>query len=212
MVHDPDAVGESGGLVHRVRREHERHAEIAELAQPIPDEQPRSRVEPRRRLVEEEHLRRVHERAGNHHSLRLPTGEEIRLVPRAVEQAELLEQVVGAALALARRHAVIGGVEDEVVPDRDRAVEIAPLRHDGDLLPRAHRIPDDVHPTHEGRPAGGPDSSRQHPDRRRLPRSVGAEQPEHLPGRDREGDAVDGVHPGLGIPLDEIDRLGCRAF
>ena len=212
MIHDPHASRKHGRFVHVVRREDERHARLAQLAEAIPDEEARGGIETRRRLVEEEHPRCVHERARDHHSLRLPAGEEIRLVPRAVEQAELLEQLVGALNALSRRHAVVGGMEDEVVPDRDRAVEIAPLRDDGDLLSRADRIPDDVHPTHQRLATGWPDAGRQHPDRRGLPRSVWTEQPEHLAGRDGEGDAVDGVHPRLRIPLGEIDRLGCGAF
>ena len=103
-------------------------------------------------------------------------------------------------------------MEDEVVADGERAVEVAPLRHDRNLLPRPHRISHDVDTPDSRDPAGGPDACRQHADRRRLPRAVGAEQAEHLPGGDAEGDAVDGVHRRLRIPLDETDDLdggGC---
>ena len=96
MIHDPDPVGERGRLVHVVRREDERHAAVAQLAQPVPDEEARRRVEAGRRLVEEEHLRRVHQRARDHHPLRLAAREEVGLVSGAVEQAELVEQLVGA--------------------------------------------------------------------------------------------------------------------
>ena len=207
VIHDRDPVGEERRLVHVVRREDQRDLRVAQLPQPVPDEEPRSRVKARRRLVEEEHPRRVHERAGNHHPLRLAAGEEVRLVSRAVEQAELVEHLVRAALTLAGGHAVVGGVEDEVVADRDRAVEVAALRNDGDLLPRAHGIPDDVDASDERSAAGRPYTRRQHPDRRRLPRAVRAEQPEHLAGRDRERNAVDGVHGRLRISLDEIEHL-----
>ena len=98
----PTRSASSGGLVHVVRRQDERHAALAQLAQAVPDEQARGRVEPGRRLVEEQHLRRVHQRAGDHHALRLAAGEEVGLVLGAVEQPELLEQLVGPR-ARARR-------------------------------------------------------------------------------------------------------------
>jgi hypothetical protein len=47
----------------------------------------------------------VHERAGDHHPLRLPAGEEVGLVAGPVEEPELVEQLVGPLLALARRFA-----------------------------------------------------------------------------------------------------------
>jgi class 3 adenylate cyclase len=98
-------------------------------------------------------------------------------------------------------------MEDEVVPDRDRAVEIAPLRHDGNLLPGAHRIFDHVDAPDQRPPGRGPHACRQHPDRRRLPRSVGPEEPEHLSGTNAEGHAVDGVHGRFRVALDEVDDL-----
>ena len=54
-------------------------------------------------------------------------------------EPELLEQLVRARLSHLRRDAVVGGVEDQVVADRERAVEIAPLRHDRELASRADR-------------------------------------------------------------------------
>ena len=149
----------------------------------------------------------MHERPGDHHPLPLPAGEEVRLVPSSVEEAELLEQLVGPRFALECRHAVVGGVEDQVVPDGDRPVEVAPLRHDRELLPGTHGIPDDVDPTDSRRSTRRPNASRRHPDRRRLAGSVGAEQSEHLPGRGGKGDAVHRIHRCLRIPLDEIDYL-----
>src|SRR5690348_14105920 len=104
-------------------REDERDVGVAQLAQAIPDEEARGWVEAGRRLVEEEHLWRVHECARDHDALALAAGEEIRLVARAIEQPELVEYLVGPPLALLRRHAVVGRVEDEVVADRERPVE-----------------------------------------------------------------------------------------
>ena len=154
---------------------------VAQLAQAVPDEETRRRVEAGRRLVEEEHARRVHERAGDHHALRLPAREEVGLVPRAVEQAELVEQLVGPPLALARRDAVVGGVEDQVVADRDRAVEVAAAAARRRAAPGpAPGSRTTSTPPMRAAPGGRPDAGRQHPDGRRLSGPVRAEQPEHL--------------------------------
>ena len=158
----------------------ERHACVAQLAQPVPHEQPRRRIEARRRLVEEEHLRRVHQRPRDHHPLRLAAGEEVGLDARALEQAELLQQLVRPRLALARRHAVVGGVEDQVVADRDRAVEVVALRHDRELRGAPHRVAADVDAADARRAARRAHARREHADGRRLAGAVRAEQPEHL--------------------------------
>ena len=73
-----------------------------------------------------------------------PPEKKSGFAPRALEQAELLEQLVGARLALARRDAVVGGVEDQVVAHRERAVEVAALRNDRELPARLDRVADDV--------------------------------------------------------------------
>jgi hypothetical protein len=43
-----------------------------------------------------------HERAGDHHPLRPPAGEEVGLVTGPVEEPELVEQLVGPLLARSR--------------------------------------------------------------------------------------------------------------
>ena len=110
---------------------------------------------PGRRLVEEQHLGLVHQRAGDHHPLRLAAGEQVGLDFAAVEQPELLEQLVGAAVALGGRDAVVGGVEDEVAPDRERAVEVPALRHDGEHAARRDRVGGDVDAGDRRRPLVG---------------------------------------------------------
>ena len=94
VIHDPDAIRERRRLVHVVRGQDERHALVAKLAEAVPDEELRRRVEPGGGLVEEEHLRRVHQRPRDHHPLRLAAREQVGLLVGPVEQAELLEQLV----------------------------------------------------------------------------------------------------------------------
>ena len=54
VVHDHEAVAELLGLVHVVRREHERHAGALEPVEPVPEQMSSLRIEPRRRLVEQQ--------------------------------------------------------------------------------------------------------------------------------------------------------------
>ena len=61
-VHDDEPVAELLGLVHVVGREHERHAALLQPEEAIPDDVPRLRIEPGRRLVEQQHLGVVDER------------------------------------------------------------------------------------------------------------------------------------------------------
>ena len=63
VVDDGEARGEPLGLVHEMRRQQDRLALAQELPQPVPDKMPRLRVEPGRRLVEDQELRVVDERA-----------------------------------------------------------------------------------------------------------------------------------------------------
>ena len=154
MVHDPDPVRERGGLVHVVRRQEERDAAVAQLAEAVPDEQPRGRVE-----------------AGRVGSSRKSTSGACISARAIITRCDWPpENMSGFCLArssspncsssssarrvaLARRDAVVGGVEDQVVADRERAVEVAALRDDRERAARAHRVGDDVDAGDRGRAA-----------------------------------------------------------
>ena len=56
LVDDRDAVAEPLGLVHVVGRQHDGAAAVPQVADDFPELAAGLRVEPRRRLVEEEHL------------------------------------------------------------------------------------------------------------------------------------------------------------
>ena len=180
MVHDPHPVGERGGLVHVVRGQDQGHASIAQLAQTIPYEQPRRGVKTSRGLVEEQHLRLVHQRTRDHHSLGLAAGEHVRLDVPALAQAELFQKLVGTRLGLRARDAVVRGVKGEVATDRDRPVEVAALGNDRESPASMHRIGSDVNAAHGRVAAGRPYPCREHPDGGRLARAVRSQQPEHL--------------------------------
>ena len=161
---------------------------------------------PVRRLVEEQHLRLVHQRPRDHHALRLPAREQVGLDVAALAQPELLEQLVGPRGRLGGRHAVVGGVKGQVAADRHRAVEVAALGDDREHAPGPHRVGADVDAADHRPAAGGLHARGQHPDRGRLAGAVRAEQAEHLAGLDRERDPVDRVDRRLRVALDEVRR------
>src|SRR5213075_2526252 len=73
MVDDRDTVAKSLGLVHVMRREQNRAAGRLELPDELPDLTARLRIEPGRRLVEEEQLRIADDRAREREPLLLPS-------------------------------------------------------------------------------------------------------------------------------------------
>src|SRR5205814_6148188 len=111
---------------------------------------------------------------------RLPAGEELRLRTRSLEQAELAEQLVRARLALPGRHAVVGGVEDQVVANRQGPVEVVALGNDRQVPARLDRISHDVDAADARAPARRANARRQDADRRGLAGAVRAEQSERL--------------------------------
>ena len=97
-----DAVGELVGLVEVVRGQQHRRAAGRERADRLPDLAAPARVQAGRRLVEEEHLGREDHARGEVEAPAHAAAEPLRRRVGGVGQAELLEQLVGAALAPSR--------------------------------------------------------------------------------------------------------------
>ena len=193
MVDDRDPLAEDVGLLHVVRREQRRLPGAVEVLEDPPEVDARLRVDAGGRLVEEQHLRLVHERAGHHQPLREAAGEVEDHRVGALGERELLEQLVGPRAGAGARNAEEAAVVVEVLPDRQRAVERVRLRDDADLaLDRRRR-------------AGGRRGRRRARARRvgttvvvsipivvDLPGAVRAEQPEELAAPHFEVEPVDG--------------------
>src|SRR5579872_2182458 len=63
VIHDGDAVAETIGLLHVVRRQEDRHARLAaNLLQMLPHGPPRYRIKPHRRLIQEQQARLMQHR------------------------------------------------------------------------------------------------------------------------------------------------------
>ena len=94
VVHDRDPVAERFRLVHVVSREHHRLAAIIDGPQHIPQVPPGLRVQRCRRLVQEDDLRVVDQRARDGQPLRLAAGEFLRPGVRLVGECDQLEHLV----------------------------------------------------------------------------------------------------------------------
>jgi hypothetical protein len=154
--------------------------------------------------------RPVHHRPGDHDPLGLAARHEVDLVGRPVGQAEQLEELVGAAVALGRRHAVIGGVEGQVLADRERAVEVGRCGTTASMLRARTASAVTSMPTTRTTPAVSRTRVVSTPIVVVLPGAIWAQEPEYLAPLDGEGDAVDRVHRGLRVALLEPLDLDCQ--
>ena len=159
-------------------------------AQQLPEQPPRLRVEADGRLVEQQHLRVVHQGASDEHPLLETSGERRRLRVGLLGELQLVEQPRAARLALAARQTEVAAVEEQDLAHRKVAVEVAHLRHHGDLAPRGDRIARHVDTADLDPSGGGPHQRGQAADRRALAGAVGPEQAEELAAPDRERDAA----------------------
>ena len=83
------------GLFEVLRGEEHRCPQLVDAAHLLPDDQAAHRIQPRGRLVEEEHVRLVHQRRGEVeptlHAARVALDEAVR----RVDQVDELEQLAG---------------------------------------------------------------------------------------------------------------------
>ena len=97
-----------------------------ELADKIVHADTGQRIERGERLIQQQKLRLLHQRAGQRDSLCLPAGEVARPVVEPIAQTDLCERG-GTPLARVRRHESEGHVAPEVVPGQQAML----LEHDG---------------------------------------------------------------------------------
>ncbi len=88
------------GLVHVMRRDEQRHVLGGEPEEQVPQVAPRHRIDPGRRLVEEDQPGLVQQGAGQRQPLLPPAGELSAALPQVRRQAHPIDQLL---LALPRR-------------------------------------------------------------------------------------------------------------
>src|SRR3954454_10150955 len=111
-----------------MRRQDERDAALLETEEAVPDDVAGLRIEACRRLVEEKHLRIVHEGARDREPAFHAAGERLDFAVRAFGQLHELEQLIGLLANGLAREAEVAAVDDQVLADRQLRVERVRLR------------------------------------------------------------------------------------
>src|SRR6266704_1447797 len=137
VVDDRDLLAQRLGFLHVVRGQQDRLPLGVQHPQDVPEVSPGLRVEPGGRLVQEQHVRPVHQGPRDQQPLGLPAGQVggHRLAP--VREPEHLEQLVGAARGLAQPEAEEPAAELQVLRHGQLHVERVVLGHHAD--PALHR-------------------------------------------------------------------------
>ncbi len=192
VVEHDQALAEALGLVHEVRRQQDRLALAQQALQAFPHQVARLRIESRRRLVEEQQVGVVDQRARQaepplHAARQLARpGTGLRL------QRGELEQARDALLHHRARQAEVAPVDEQVLGAGEVGVEAVELGDDADArLGLAHALRD-RQAERLDRAGVGRDQTERHAQRRRLAGAVGADHAEALAGLDVQRQVVDG--------------------
>src|SRR5262245_2594903 len=208
-VDDGDMPAQALGLLQVMGREDDRGAALVDLAQEAPHAAADLDVDARGRLVEDQELRLVHERARDHQSPLHAAGQGARDVVTLVPELQLAQVLLGARDGLPARNAVEPGL---VRDDREHLLELVEvdlLRHEADAGLGAVHLPVDVVAEHGDRAARFLDQGHDDADRGGLARTVRPEQREEVALGDVEVDAAQRLHAvreGLGHAADR-ERL-----
>ena len=137
-VHQRNAVAPLR-FVHEVGRKEDRHAFVArQIDQVAPEAVAGDRVDAGGRLVEDQHLGTVQDRDGQLKALFLPQGQTFGPAVRDAEQIEPLEHFLNARRSAILRQVEQMGMQLQVLPDGQFAVERKGLRHVADAFARRH--------------------------------------------------------------------------
>ena len=209
-VDDGDQVRQPVGLLEVLGREQDGGAVGHELLDHHPEVAAAGRVEARRRLVEEQHRRPVHEGGTEVEPSSHAAGVGPRRTVGGMGQPELLEELVGPGHV--RRLGEVGQLADEaeVLPPGEVLVDRRVLAGQPDALADGLRVARDIDAEHAGPPGRRAEDGRQDPHGGGLAGAVGAEQTEDGAPLDLEVDPVEGDHVAevLDQALDADDRVG----
>src|SRR5262249_55408177 len=147
------------------------------------------RVEPGRRLVEQQEPRRAQEGSRDAEALAHAVRVAADAILRPVAQVDELEHLLDAP---PRDGIVVVGEEPEVASPTQVRVEAWALDEARDAVQRPRAVDERVTPEESRRALGRADEAEQDPERGRLARAVRAEVAEDVAGPDDEIDVVDG--------------------
>ena len=210
FAHEHEPVAVDGGQVQVVEHRQDGQAALAaERMHDVVHAGLMAQVQMGRRLVEEQHLRLLRERARHKDPLALATREPIDRSVLEVRDLELCHcgtrdrQVLRAREAEPRQ--MRRAPHQHHLQRRERKLECRILRHDGEetcdlgATARRERLAVEAYAAARGREHAG-----QQPKERRLAAAVRTDEPDDLAPRDREADVVQHRAPAVG----EADALG----
>jgi hypothetical protein len=208
LVDDRDAVGQPVRLLEVLGGEQQCAALGDELLDHMPQVAATRRVEPGRRLVEEEHGRAVDQRGGQVEPAPHAAGVGLGRAIGGVAEPEPLEQLVGPGGD--RTLGQVGEPADEaqVLPARQVLVDRGVLPGEADALADGLGMAGHVHAEDLGVTAVGVEDGGEDAHGRRLAGAVGPEQPEHGARCRGKVDTGEGLHlaEALGQALDPDGR------
>ena len=155
------------------------------------------RIQPRGRLVEDEHVGVVDEGLGEADTLLVALGQLAAEPVAHVVDARPFHDLLQALAAFAARDALDLGDELEILDDAHVRVERRRFRKVAGPALGVNRLVEDVEPGDNGFAVGGRHVAGQNPHRRRLAGAVGSEEPEDFAALDSEADVVDGSHAAV---------------
>ena len=144
VVEHDDVVGELVGLFEILRRQDDGGAAAHELAQHVPQVVAAARVEPGRRLVEEQHAGVGDEARGEIEPAAHAARERLHQLGRGVGEVEPLEELVGAPARLFLRQVVQAADHHEVLAGAHQPVDRRLLGRDPDAFAHGERVGDHV--------------------------------------------------------------------
>ncbi len=201
---DADAVGHALGHFKNVRGHDDGAAGARALAQHGLDLARRAGVETGQRLVQNDHARLVHQRAGERHLLPHAFGKSFAAFVGMRRELEPIQKLRGARSGNRRLDAPQPGDEFQIFARREFFVDhrlVGDPRHDPF---RRNRIGERVDAAHANRAGVGAKQAGDHPQRRGLAGAVGADQRIKLAGTHRQVETVD---RGAVEALDETANL-----
>ena len=207
MVDHDDALAQRLDVRHVVAREQHRGAvALVVVGDERADALLHRHVEADRRLVEEEHLRPMQERADDLGLHPLTERELPHRLADEVADVEQLDQLVPQRHELVARDAVDRAVELVRVECRKIPLQLVAVAHDerDPAEERALPLRRDM-AEHVGVPTARMEQPGEHLQRRRLPGAVRAEEADDLALVDGERDGVDRAHLAR-LPLEEALR------
>ncbi len=191
MVHHADPVGEHERFLLVVGDQDRRHAQPAlHLADGLAQFDADLGIERAERLIEQQHLGLVCERAGHRDALLLAAGELPGKAGRKTFQRHQLQQLVAATGPVAALHAADPQREFDVLADRHVPEQRIVLEHEADAAIACAHVRD-VPAAKADAPVVEIGKSRRDPQQGALAAAAGAQQHEEFPGFDLQRYVVD---------------------